>query len=106
MEIGWCSLSLLWYVLPPYFCRSIDLFTAINILRGASYSWSRKQIANRYDVGNGLNVAKVMPESAIRFGSYEAAKKALARFEGHEDTKNINVVSKFVAGGLAGVVAQ
>lgn len=51
-------------------------------------------------------MAKVMPESAIRFGCYETAKKALARFEGHDDTKNINVVSKFVAGGLAGVVAQ
>lgn len=47
-----------------------------------------------------------MPESAIRFGAYEAAKKAVARFEGHNDPKNISVFSKFVAGGLAGVVAQ
>lgn len=49
---------------------------------------------------------KVMPESAIRFGSYEAAKKAVAKLEGHGDPKNINVFSKFVAGGFAGVVAQ
>jgi len=56
--------------------------------------------------GNGLNVVKVMPESAIRFGCYETAKKAVAKFEGHGDTKEINVFSKFIAGGLAGVVAQ
>ncbi|OPB43241.1 calcium dependent mitochondrial carrier protein [Trichoderma guizhouense] len=56
--------------------------------------------------GNGLNVVKIMPETAIKFGSYEATKRALANFEGHGDAKNINSYSKFVAGGLAGMVAQ
>ncbi|KAK8093681.1 mitochondrial carrier domain-containing protein [Apiospora hydei] len=36
--------------------------------------------------GNGLNVIKIMPETAIRFGTYEAAK--------------------FIAGGVAGMTAQ
>ncbi|KAI1858634.1 hypothetical protein JX265_010727 [Neoarthrinium moseri] len=56
--------------------------------------------------GNGLNVIKIMPETAIRFGAYEAAKKTLAGLEGHSDTHHINPISKFVAGGLAGMTAQ
>ncbi|KAI4914344.1 uncharacterized protein J4E92_009543 [Alternaria infectoria] len=47
--------------------------------------------------GNGLNVVKVMPESAIKFGSYEAR---------HNDPAIIHSWSKFVAGGLAGMVSQ
>ncbi|KAI2626855.1 mitochondrial carrier domain-containing protein [Xylaria nigripes] len=56
--------------------------------------------------GNGLNVVKIMPETAIRFGAYEAAKNALAGLEGHGDPQHINPYSKFVAGGAAGMVAQ
>lgn len=47
-----------------------------------------------------------MPESAIKFGSYEAAKRFLAQFEGHGDPKKINPYSKFVAGGFGGIVSQ
>jgi solute carrier family 25 phosphate transporter 23/24/25/41 len=53
-----------------------------------------------------LNVLKVMPESAIKFGSYEGAKRALAHIEGHNDPQNINPYSKFIAGGLGGMVSQ
>ncbi|POR35699.1 Calcium-binding mitochondrial carrier SAL1, partial [Tolypocladium paradoxum] len=56
--------------------------------------------------GNGLNVVKIMPETAIKFGSYEAAKRALANFEGHGDPQQINSYSKFTAGGVAGMIAQ
>ncbi|RYO26666.1 hypothetical protein AA0111_g7954 [Alternaria arborescens] len=56
--------------------------------------------------GNGLNVVKVMPESAIKFGSYEAAKRVFAKIEGHNDPAIIHSWSKFVAGGLAGMVSQ
>ncbi|KAI0154469.1 mitochondrial carrier [Xylariaceae sp. FL1272] len=56
--------------------------------------------------GNGLNVVKIMPETAIRFGAYEAAKKTLAGLEGHGDPHSINPYSKFIAGGVAGMVAQ
>ncbi|KAK0704918.1 mitochondrial carrier domain-containing protein [Lasiosphaeris hirsuta] len=56
--------------------------------------------------GNGLNVIKIMPESAIRFGSYEASKRFLATYEGHEDPAQISTVSKFVAGGIGGMTAQ
>jgi solute carrier family 25 phosphate transporter 23/24/25/41 len=47
-----------------------------------------------------------MPESAIRFGSYEAAKRFMAHLEGHGDARSINSSSKFVAGGLGGMAAQ
>ncbi|KAK4140918.1 uncharacterized protein C8A04DRAFT_39548 [Dichotomopilus funicola] len=56
--------------------------------------------------GNGLNVVKIMPESAIRFGSYEASKRFLAAYEGHNDPTKISTVSKFVAGGIGGMTAQ
>ena len=55
--------------------------------------------------GNGLNVLKVMPESAIKFGAYEAAKKTLAKFEG-SDPKHLHPTSQFLAGGIGGAVAQ
>ncbi len=57
-------------------------------------------------LGNGLNVVKIMPETAIKFGSYEAAKRALANLEGHGDPRRINSYSKFTAGGVAGMIAQ
>ncbi|KAI9670416.1 MAG: hypothetical protein M1829_004739 [Trizodia sp. TS-e1964] len=56
--------------------------------------------------GNGLNVIKIIPESSIKFGSYEAAKLAFARFEGHNDPKQISGVSKFIAGGIGGMIAH
>ncbi|KAJ5893729.1 hypothetical protein N7495_005420 [Penicillium taxi] len=56
--------------------------------------------------GNGLNVCKVMPESAIKFGAYESAKRAFARLEGHNDTKRLLPTSQFLAGGIGGMVAQ
>ncbi|KAH7210969.1 mitochondrial carrier domain-containing protein [Fusarium oxysporum] len=56
--------------------------------------------------GNGLNVVKIMPETAIKFGSYEAAKRALANFEGHGDPKHLSSWSKFASGGFAGMIAQ
>ncbi|MCJ1311961.1 hypothetical protein MMC25_005635 [Agyrium rufum] len=56
--------------------------------------------------GNGLNVVKVMPESAIKFGSYEASKRTMARLEGHDDPKNLHPTSQFIAGGLGGIISQ
>lgn len=38
--------------------------------------------------------------------SYEAAKRALARFENVDDMKQLSAVSSFVAGGIAGGVSQ
>ena len=56
--------------------------------------------------GNGLNVIKVMPEYANKFGAYEASKRAFAKIEGHDDPKHLHPASQFLAGGLGGVVSQ
>ncbi|KAL7271075.1 hypothetical protein RUND412_006192 [Rhizina undulata] len=56
--------------------------------------------------GNGLNIIKVLPESAIKFGSFEAAKRTLAKLEGANDVNQISPLSRFLAGGIGGVVSQ
>ncbi|PVI07190.1 calcium dependent mitochondrial carrier protein-like protein [Periconia macrospinosa] len=87
-----------------------------NIFRAAANAWKPLAFATKelwqaggmrsLYAGNGLNVVKVMPESAIKFGAYEAAKRAFAKVEGHNDPTNIHGWSKFVAGGLAGMISQ
>ncbi|KAH3665699.1 hypothetical protein OGAPHI_003887 [Ogataea philodendri] len=57
-------------------------------------------------VGNGLNVLKVFPESAIKFGSFEATKKFLCGVEGVDDVSKLSKLSTYAAGGIGGVMAQ
>ncbi|KAL8707577.1 MAG: hypothetical protein Q9220_007418 [cf. Caloplaca sp. 1 TL-2023] len=56
--------------------------------------------------GNGLNVVKVMPESAIKFGSYEGSKRVLARLEGHDNPSALHPWTQFLAAGLGGMISQ
>ncbi|KAI9875273.1 MAG: hypothetical protein M1830_008687, partial [Pleopsidium flavum] len=56
--------------------------------------------------GNGLNVIKVMPESAIKFGAYEGSKKAFAHLEGHGDPRELNPWSQFFSAGMGGMISQ
>ncbi|OVA09706.1 EF-hand domain [Macleaya cordata] len=55
--------------------------------------------------GNGLNVMKVAPESAIRFYTYELLKTFIVEAKG-EEKGDIGTSGRLVAGGLAGAVAQ
>lgn len=57
-------------------------------------------------VGNGLNVIKVFPESAMKFGSFELAKQLMAHLEGVHHTSELSKFSTYIAGGMGGVVAQ
>ncbi|KAK4410690.1 Calcium-dependent mitochondrial ATP-magnesium/phosphate carrier protein 2 [Sesamum angolense] len=50
--------------------------------------------------GNGINVLKVAPESAIKFYTYELLKNFIG------DSGDIGTPGRLVAGGLAGAVAQ
>ncbi|XP_043913109.1 calcium-binding mitochondrial carrier protein SCaMC-3 [Protopterus annectens] len=51
--------------------------------------------------GNGINVLKIAPESAIKFMAYEQIKKVI---RGKQET--LRVQERFIAGSLAGATAQ
>ena len=51
--------------------------------------------------GNGANVLKVVPETAVKFAAFDAFKRAIAN-----DPGNATAGERFLAGGLAGALAQ
>uniref|UniRef100_A0A7N8YFG8 Solute carrier family 25 member 23a n=1 Tax=Mastacembelus armatus TaxID=205130 RepID=A0A7N8YFG8_9TELE len=53
--------------------------------------------------GNGINVLKIAPETAIKFTAYEQIKTVMC---GSNETTNLRVRDRFVAGSLAGAIAQ
>lgn len=55
--------------------------------------------------GNGLNVVKVAPESAIKFYAYEMLKNVIGEIKG-EEKDDIGPAGRLFAGGMAGAVAQ
>ncbi|XP_031106421.1 calcium-dependent mitochondrial ATP-magnesium/phosphate carrier protein 2-like [Ipomoea triloba] len=55
--------------------------------------------------GNGINILKVAPESAIKFYTYEMLKNAIGHAKGR-DQSDIGTSGRLIAGGLAGAVAQ
>ncbi|XP_078447555.1 calcium-dependent mitochondrial ATP-magnesium/phosphate carrier protein 2-like [Wolffia australiana] len=55
--------------------------------------------------GNGLNVVKVTPESAIKFYSFEMLKTVIVNLRG-QDMNDIGASGRLIAGGLAGAIAQ
>lgn len=85
--------------------EAISQSSSSPIVRAVRHIWSQGGIRSFF-VGNGLNVIKVFPESAMKFGSFETAKRFFARLEGVEDTSDISRTSTFLAGGFGGVVAQ
>ncbi|CAN6464499.1 unnamed protein product [Victoria cruziana] len=55
--------------------------------------------------GNGINVLKVAPESAIRFYTYEMLKNFIVNAKG-ENKADIGTGGRLFAGGIAGAIAQ
>lgn len=51
--------------------------------------------------GNGTNVVKIMPETAIKMLSYERIKQAVCK-----NPKNPSTVDRFLSGGIAGLVSS
>jgi len=57
--------------------------------------------------GNGLSVAKIFPESAIKFFTYESSKRAFAKYwDKVEDSRDISGFSRFMSGGIGGITSQ
>ncbi|CAK7895991.1 truncated non-functional calcium-binding mitochondrial carrier Sal1p-1 [[Candida] anglica] len=75
------------------------------IIQAARTLWKQGGFRAFY-VGNGLNVLKVFPESAMKFGSFEATKRFLAKVEGVADTSELSKASTYLAGGIGGVCGQ
>ncbi|KZT20402.1 mitochondrial carrier [Neolentinus lepideus HHB14362 ss-1] len=58
-------------------------------------------------IGNGLSVAKIFPESAIKFLVYETSKRFFAEYVDHvNDSRDISGVSRFLSGGMGGISSQ
>ncbi|KAG5832581.1 hypothetical protein ANANG_G00292640 [Anguilla anguilla] len=53
--------------------------------------------------GNGINVLKIAPESAIKFMAYEQIKRLM---RGNNTNASLQVQERFIAGSLAGATAQ
>uniref|UniRef100_A0A8C6KUF8 Solute carrier family 25 member 25a n=1 Tax=Nothobranchius furzeri TaxID=105023 RepID=A0A8C6KUF8_NOTFU len=51
--------------------------------------------------GNGVNVIKIAPESALKFMAYEQIKRLIG-----SDNESLSILERFAAGSLAGVIAQ
>lgn len=51
--------------------------------------------------GNGINVVKIAPESAIKFMAYEQIKRLIGSKQ-----ETLGIAERFVAGSLAGAIAQ
>ncbi|KAI5055822.1 hypothetical protein GOP47_0029343 [Adiantum capillus-veneris] len=56
--------------------------------------------------GNGLNVLKVAPESAIKFYAYEMFKSIMVKTDSRGNPEDIGAMGRLLAGGAAGAVAQ
>ncbi|CAG5918655.1 calcium-binding mitochondrial carrier protein SCaMC-2-A [Menidia menidia] len=51
--------------------------------------------------GNGVNIIKIAPESALKFMAYEQIKRLIG-----SDNQSLSILERFIAGSLAGVIAQ
>jgi solute carrier family 25 phosphate transporter 23/24/25/41 len=53
--------------------------------------------------GNGINVLKIAPESALKFMAYEELKSL---FRGRHPKREVRIEERFMAGSLAGALSQ
>lgn len=53
--------------------------------------------------GNGINVIKIAPESAIKFAAYEQVKRLI---KGERNNNPLEIYERFLAGATAGAISQ
>ncbi|XP_028780251.1 calcium-binding mitochondrial carrier protein SCaMC-1-like [Neltuma alba] len=79
--------------------------TRAHIMPALKNIWKREGFLGFFR-GNGLNVLKVAPESAIRFYTYETLKTWIVNYKGDGPNSDIGTVGHVLAGGMAGGIAQ
>ena len=52
--------------------------------------------------GNGINVLKIGPETALKFAAYEQVKRKIKG----DDSRELSIYERFVAGSIAGGISQ
>lgn len=52
--------------------------------------------------GNGINVLKIGPETALKFMAYEQVKRTIKG----QDNRELSIYERFVAGSIAGGISQ
>ncbi|KAK8362008.1 hypothetical protein V6Z12_A03G074500 [Gossypium hirsutum] len=78
--------------------------TRASILPAVKKIWKEDGVLGFFR-GNGLNVVKVAPESAIKFYAYEMLKNVIGDSMGNKNG-DIGASGRLIAGGVAGAVAQ
>lgn len=78
----------------------------LGVLRHAVGDLYRQGGVKAFFVGNGLNILKIFPESAVKFWSYEYSKRWFARHVDKSSVADISGSSRFIAGGIGGVTSQ
>ncbi|XP_028257835.1 calcium-binding mitochondrial carrier protein SCaMC-1 [Parambassis ranga] len=73
-----------------------------NVLSGFQYMLKEGGVWSLWR-GNGINVLKIAPETAIKFTAYEQIKNVM---RGGDESRNLRIHERFVAGSLAGATAQ
>lgn len=82
------------------FCLQVQQ-TKIRISESFTYMLKEGGVASFWR-GNGINVLKIAPESAIKFAAYEQVK-ALIR---QNETRPMTIYERFAAGACAGGISQ
>ncbi|UJR23030.1 hypothetical protein I4U23_026056 [Adineta vaga] len=56
--------------------------------------------------GNGINVVKIIPETALRFTVYEESKKLLKSIQNKDLSTETTIAERFIGGAIAGFISQ
>jgi solute carrier family 25 phosphate transporter 23/24/25/41 len=77
--------------------------TRSSVMSAVTTIWKQDSLRGFFR-GNGLNVVKVAPESAIKFYAFEMLKNVIGDAQGNKS--DIGAAGRLVAGGVAGGIAQ
>lgn len=72
-----------------------------NIVSCGKYMF-REGGVKSYWRGNGINVLKIGPETALKFAAYEQVKRLIKG----QDNRELTIYERFVAGSIAGGISQ